>query len=198
MKRKLSGFTLLEFMFAIALLAVLVGLGVPGLTDFVRSSRMSSAANDIISDFALARSEAVKRGVPVTLCKSQDGAVCDEDDEDPFNHWIIFVDDADPGVVAATDGNGEVDEDEPILRERELPDTLTVTTPADQIRAIFLASGFPVPGAANITRFVLCDSRGEATGTGGDSAARAVEVLPTGRASVFRDAATITAYGGCP
>jgi type IV fimbrial biogenesis protein FimT len=198
MKRKLSGFTLLEFMFAIALLAVLVGLGVPGLTDFVRSSRMSGAANDIITDFAYARSEAVKRGVPVTLCKSQDGAACDDDDEDPFNRWIIFVDDADPGVVEATDGNGVVDADEPILRERELHDTLTVTTQADHRRAIFLASGFPVPDGANVTRFVLCDSRGEAIGVGGDSAARAIQVLPTGRASVFRDPATITAYGGCP
>ncbi len=96
MKAKQIGFTLLEMMFTIALLAVIVGIGVPNLRDFVRNSRMTSAANDIVTDFNLARSEAVKRRVAVTLCKSQNLADCDADDDDPFNRWIVFVDDADP------------------------------------------------------------------------------------------------------
>jgi type IV fimbrial biogenesis protein FimT len=202
MKAKQSGFTLLEMMFTIALLAVIVGIGVPNLRDFVRNSRMTSAANDIVTDFNLARSEAVKRRVAVTLCKSQNLADCDADDDDPFNRWIVFVDDADPAVVEAEDGNGEVDTDEVILRQREVAETLNVLTPADQIRATFLPSGFPRPGAENVTRFLLCDERGNVVGVGGDSAARAIEILPTGRPTVFRAIATVTAFesalGACP
>lgn len=202
MKAKQSGFTLLEMMFTIALLAVIVGVGVPNLRDFVRNSRMTAAANDIVTDFNLARSEAVKRRVPVTLCKSQDLATCDADDDDPFNRWIVFVDDADPAVVEAEDGNGEVDTDEVILRQRELAETLNVLTAADQIRTTFLPSGFPRPGAENVTRFLLCDERGNDVGVGGDSAARAIEILPTGRPTVFRAIATVTAFeaalGACP
>jgi type IV fimbrial biogenesis protein FimT len=198
MDAKQSGFTLIELLFAVAVLAVMVGIGLPNMQEFVRNSRMSSSANDIISDFNFARSEAVKRRVPITLCKSQDGAACDADDTDPFNRWIIFVDDEDPAVVAATDGNGEIDGAEVILRDRELPESITVVTDADEIRAIFLPTGFPVIETENVNRFVLCDVRGNVISAGGDSAARAIEVLPTGRPSVFRTEATVTAFGGCP
>ena len=198
MYAKQSGFTLLELLFAVTLLALIAGIGLPNLQDFVRNSRMSGAANDIISDFNFARSEAVKRRVAITLCKSQDGAACDEDDDEPFTRWIIFVDDEDPAIVEATDGNGEVDGAEVILRDRQLPDSITVVTDDDEIRAVFLSTGFPRIEAANANRFVLCDVRGNASTTGGDSAARAIEVLPTGRPSVFRTKATVTAFGDCP
>jgi type IV fimbrial biogenesis protein FimT len=198
MKAKQSGFSLLEMMFTVALLAAVVGIGVPNLQNFVRNSRMSSAANDIVSDFNFARSEAVKRRVAITLCKSQDGATCDVDDADPFNRWIIFVDDEDPAIVEATDGNGEVDGAEVILRDRGLPDSITVVTDDDEIRAVFLPTGFPRIEAENANRFVLCDVRGNVSSVGDDSAARAIEVLPTGRPTVFRTRATVTAFGDCP
>ena len=199
MNAKQAGFTLLELMLSIALLGILLGFGVPNMQEFVRSARMSTAANDLITDFNYARSEAVKRRVPVTLCKSQNGTSCDANSAaGPFNRWIVFVDDADPALVQANDGNGAINNGEVILRERSLPSTITVTTTANQIRATFLASGFPRVETANVNRFVLCDSRKNATASGGDSAARAVQVLPTGRPSVFRTTATVTSFGGCP
>jgi type IV fimbrial biogenesis protein FimT len=203
MKAKQSGFSMLELMFAIGLLAAIVTIGVPNLRDFVRNSRMSSAANDVITDFNLARSEAVKRRVPVTLCKSQTLTSCDVNDAaGPFESWIVFVDDADPALVEANDGNGAVNTGEVILRQRELADTLTVRKPANQRRAIFLPTGFPRTGAANVNRLLICDERGNTVGVGGDSAARAIQVLPTGRPSVFRAIATVTTFeaivGACP
>jgi type IV fimbrial biogenesis protein FimT len=198
MNAKQAGFTLLELMLTVALLAVVIGFGLPNMQEFVRNARMSTAANDIITDFNYARSEAVKRRVPITLCKSQDGAACDTDDADPFSRWVIYVDDADPALVEGTDGDGVIDAGEVILRDRVLPDSITVTTDADEIRATFLPTGFPRIETENANRFVLCDSRGNATAAGGDSAARAVQVLPTGRPSVFRTKAVITSFGGCP
>lgn len=203
MKAKQSGFTLLEMMFTVALLATIVGIGVPNLRLFVQNSRMVSAANDILTDFNLARSEAVKRRVPVTLCKSQDLATCDANDAaGPFRSWIVFVDDADPGVVAANDGNGAVDTGEAILRQRALSSTLTVRKPANQLRAVFQPSGFPRIETANVNRFLLCDARRNTVSVGGNSAARAIQILPTGRPTVFRTVATVTTFeaalGVCP
>jgi type IV fimbrial biogenesis protein FimT len=173
MKANTAGFTLIELMFTIAVAAVLLAVGVPNFRDFVRNSRMAGAANDIITDFNLARSEAIKRGVPVTLCKSQDGATCDADAVDPFNRWIVFVDDADPAVV---DG-------------------------ANARRTTFRPTGFPVPNAAGmgiVTAMRLCDVRGNVVAIGGESAARAVLITATGRPVVTRSVATITARGDCP
>lgn len=201
MKANTAGFTLIELMFTIAVAAVLLAVGVPNFRDFVRNSRMAGAANDIITDFNLARSESIKRGVPVTLCKSQDGATCDADAADPFNRWIVFVDDADPAVVdAVNDGDGEADADELILRQRDaIADTITVLTNANARRMTFLPSGFPVAAAAgNVTALRLCDVRGNVVAVGGESAARAVLITATGRPVVTRNIATITARGGCP
>jgi len=198
MHAKQSGFTLIELLFAITLLAVLAGIGLPNLQEFVRNSRMSASANDIISDFNFARSEAVKRRVPITLCKTVNGTTCNTTVTAPFTRWVIFIDDADPALVEGTDGNGVIDDDEVILRDRELPDSITVTTTNGQNRATFLPTGFPRIQTANVNRFVLCDVRGNVTSAGGDSAARAIEVLPTGRPSVFRTKATVTAFGDCP
>jgi len=204
MNAKQAGFTLLELMVTIALLAVLIGFAVPNFQAFIRSSRMSGAANDVITDFNLARSEAVKRRVPVTLCKSQDGTTCDADATAAFRSWIIFVDDADPAVAAGTDGNGVVNTGELILRQRTIANTLTVRSNTNARQAIFLATGFPNPTAAgNVTSLILCDDRGNATGVGGGSAARAINIAPTGRPQVTRDktkiASLITSLGvSCP
>lgn len=199
MKVQQTGFTLIELMFTIIVLAVLLGLGVPNFRDFVRNSRITAATNDIITDFNLARSEAVKRRVPVTLCKSQNGTACDADATAPFTRWIVFVDDANPAAAAATDGNGAVDVGEQVLRRREIHPTITVTNNPNGRLKVYRSNGFPNNAVAgSVNQFVLCDVRGNVTTVGGDSAARAVTIETTGRATATRDKARITGLGGCP
>ena len=194
MKAKQSGFTLVELMFTITVLAVLLGIGVPNFRDFIRNSRLTSAANDLLADLNLARSEAVKRRVPVTLCKS-DGVVCVKD-ASPFRRWIVFVDDADPAASVNTDGNGIRDSvNEVILRDSTV--SATLNAPAAGHTAIYLPSGFPAV-AANLTQVIFCDSRGTAISVGGVSAARGLTISATGRPDVTRDKATSDGLGGCP
>jgi type IV fimbrial biogenesis protein FimT len=198
MKARQHGFTLIELMFTILALGVLLGVGVPNFVDLMRNSRMVSATNDILSDFNLARSEAVKRRVPVTLCKSQNGTACDGDATDPFLSWIVFVDDADPAAASANDGNGVVNTGEEILRRREIHDSLTVTVNGWQLR--YLPNGFPLSITTSdaVSQMVICDSQGNKIGVGGVSAARGITVAATGRPSSTRDIALITTLGGCP
>ncbi len=209
MKAKQTGFTLIELMFTIIVLAVLLGIGVPNFRDFIRNSRMSSAANDLVTDFNLARSESVKRRVPVTLCKSQNGTSCDTDNTAQFRRWIVFVDDLDPAVTEATDGNGVVDgAAETILRVTAIPNSLTARSGTNDTnvpgwRIVFRPNGFPDNGVANtVTRLLLCDSRGNVVAVGGNSAARGILLSATGRPAVTRDRTQIgnlvTALGSCP
>ncbi len=156
---------------------------------------MASLANELLADVNLARSEAVKRRVPVTLCKSPDGAECDDDADAPFGGWLVYVDDADPLVEAATDGNGEVDAGEEVLASRSVPEAIDGA--ATGLGMVFLLSGFPDPGFADtIDRVVLCDERGNLDQELG-SPARLLTVSATGRAAVTRSYDEIDAAGGC-
>ena len=71
-----NGFTLIEMMTALVILAVIVGVGVPTFIDATLSSRLNAYANNIVVSSHLARSEAIKRNVAVTMCSSTDGTTC--------------------------------------------------------------------------------------------------------------------------
>jgi type IV fimbrial biogenesis protein FimT len=198
MKAKQSGFTLLELMIAIALLAVLLSFGIPNFRDFVRNARMAAAANDLLADMNFARSEAIKRRVPITLCKSDDAATCDDSTTSEFRGWIVFVDDADAAADAAADGDATVDAGEAILRTSGIAAEIDDAT-ATGLFSTFISSGFIRPDDDNLQRVVFCDSRGNTVTSGGDSAARAITITATGRAVLTRDIDIIeNQLGGCP
>jgi type IV fimbrial biogenesis protein FimT len=103
------GFTLIELMATVAVAAILVTLAAPLYRDFVVRNRLVTYANDVISTVNFARSEAVRRGEPITLCPSIAGERCEGDWSDG---WIAFVN---------TDGDSPavVDDAEPVLRVHE-------------------------------------------------------------------------------
>jgi prepilin-type N-terminal cleavage/methylation domain-containing protein len=70
-----NGFTLLEFLVAVAVAGIVLGFGVPSFMEFQRNNALINAANEMVSGLYLARTEAVKRQVPVTLCGSLDSLV---------------------------------------------------------------------------------------------------------------------------
>jgi type IV fimbrial biogenesis protein FimT len=71
-----AGFTLIEMMVAIAILAVLMSLAVPSFRDMGFGEQLRSASTELIAAANLARSEAIKRNAPVNLCVSSDGESC--------------------------------------------------------------------------------------------------------------------------
>jgi type IV fimbrial biogenesis protein FimT len=71
-----GGFTLVEAMMAITVMAILMAIAVPSFKDASLSSQLRASANDLATSAYLARSEALKRNAVVTLCMSSDGATC--------------------------------------------------------------------------------------------------------------------------
>ncbi len=96
-----KGFTLIELIVAVAVVALALGLAAPSYEMFVVSSRMSGSVNELQGAVAYARSEAVKKQATVTMCSSADGAAC-ANSAQWTNGWLIFTDrDSDATVDAA-------------------------------------------------------------------------------------------------
>jgi type IV fimbrial biogenesis protein FimT len=91
-----SGFTLVELMITIAVLAITLAVAVPSFTQMTRRNALTAGANEILAAIQTARIEAVRRNQRVSLCASSDGATCNSDD---WSRMIVLVD-ADNEVVA--------------------------------------------------------------------------------------------------
>jgi type IV fimbrial biogenesis protein FimT len=97
--KRISGFSLLEVMTAVALISILLALAAPSFRDFTRNNRVTAANNDLVSALNLARSEATRRSTPVTICASANGTTCGAA-TDWASGWIVFQNAGAAGVIA--------------------------------------------------------------------------------------------------
>ena len=97
-----KGFTLVELMVTISVLAVLMAVGIPSFQGVIASSRVTTATNDFMATLAQARSNAIRRGGRVTVCKSADGASC-VTTGNWEQGWIMFNDDDHSAANASVD-----------------------------------------------------------------------------------------------
>jgi type IV fimbrial biogenesis protein FimT len=68
-----SGFTLVELMVTVAVLAVVSAIAAPNFKRLILSNRLSTVANDVVLAVNTARMEAIKRNATVLVCS--DGSV---------------------------------------------------------------------------------------------------------------------------
>lgn len=88
---------MIELMIAIAVLAILAGLALPSFRTAVQNNRITVHANEMVTAFHLARSEALKRNRPVVVCASNDGSTCSGAWADG---WLVAEVNAVPGNAA--------------------------------------------------------------------------------------------------
>ena len=64
---RVSGFTIIELMVTVTIMAILLSLAAPSLGNLVRDQRVKTATFDVYSAVTFARSEAIKRNVDVQI-----------------------------------------------------------------------------------------------------------------------------------
>jgi len=76
-RKRDGGFTLIEMMVTIVVLAILIAVAVPSFSDFIEKARLRGAADALSSQFTVARTEAVRADRNVTLSVvGEDGVWC--------------------------------------------------------------------------------------------------------------------------
>ena len=108
------GFTLMELLVTVSIVAILAAIGIPSLTETIKSNRITAQVNEFVLALNFARSEAIKRGVRVSLCKTSDAMTCIRDGAGSNwdQGWIIFTnqdgddifDGADEAILKVQDG----------------------------------------------------------------------------------------------
>jgi type IV fimbrial biogenesis protein FimT len=86
------GFSLVELVVSVSILATLCGLMAPSFTEMWLDSRRTAAVNGFIHSVFLARSTALTTGKTVTVCRSLDGHTCSHQTQDWQSGWMVFVD----------------------------------------------------------------------------------------------------------
>jgi type IV fimbrial biogenesis protein FimT len=171
------GFTLLELMVTLSVAGTVLALGVPSFIDLVRNNRAATNVNELLTAFAIARSESIKRSWNVSVCGSDDGLTCDGAWTDG---WIVFRDDA------ATDASPpEVGE---VLRTwPAMPGDAAVATFANAAAADIEWVRFAPRGAVRTAGAMPLRVDIELASCSGLQK-RSVELNTVGRASVTREA----------
>lgn len=85
-----AGFTLIELMVAIAVLAITLAVAVPSFGALINSNRLVGQVNELVASVQLARSEAIRRNARVAVCGSSDGSTCSSA-ATTWAYWLVVA-----------------------------------------------------------------------------------------------------------
>ena len=161
MKKLTHGYTLIEMLVTVSIIAILASVAVPSYEGLINNNKQKAVLNTFLGELHYARSEAVKRSRQVVICPSSDASSCSKSSWN--GGWIIFIDD---------DRDDTRDSNEELIR---------VTAALDQ--------GLDLSTTSNIEEFIRYRPNGLALETGtftlcdprGSDVAKAIIINATGR-----------------
>lgn len=122
MARRSTGFTLVELMITIAIVAILAALALPSFQGVIRSNRVATTTNEFTAFVSYARSEAMRNSRGAVLCASADGATCGGT---WAQGWLLFSD---------RNSNGTLQAEDPVLRVSDPREGVDLTMASSALR----------------------------------------------------------------
>jgi type IV fimbrial biogenesis protein FimT len=169
------GFSLIEFLIAVAIIGLLVLAAGPSYRDWIAAQELANHAHFLAGTLNLARSEAIKTGYRVNLCKSSDRQQCADDGSGWELGWILYVDE---------NQDGEISAGETVIRTEGPPGngiTVRGNRPvSDYVSYTSLGHARMLSGALQMGTFVVCKAGQDALQVVLANSGRA-RVQPTGQ-----------------
>ena len=172
-----KGFTLVELLVTLVVGGVLVTIAAPSFQGAIARNRVATLTNEMVGSLNIARSEAIKRGVRVTVCKSSDQLTCTGTWSDG---WIVF---SDEGVKETIDGGDEILRIHGDIGQGRSFEWYGEDESSSSVDAVsFLSTGFTSAGVKGT--FTTCDS------TDNVKNARGIVISKTGQTRLSIDSDT--------
>lgn len=152
LKRTADGFTLVELMFALAIVALLMFLGLPSYQTWIQNVKIRNTAESILNGMQLAKAEAVRRNVNVGfyLVSAMD-ASCALDDT--HSNWIVGLQEP---IANCNEAPSETVAPQAIQKRSEqegATESLTISTlPSGATSIVFTALGRGSAAGSDITQ----------------------------------------------
>ena len=147
----LAGFTLLELLVSLAILGVMAAFAAPQFAGPLAESRVRATTLEFVAGLGSARTEAARRGVPVTLCpRSTASNTCNTSATSWNDGWILYAD---------LDASGSFDASDSLLSVRTALPTGSRIGEGQADRFSVLPSGEHV-FASGTARTILFESNG--------------------------------------
>lgn len=139
--KKDTGFTLVELLTTVTTFTLLLSFAIPSFRSMAEHNQITSAYNSFISTIHFARSEAIKRGNNVIICKWDNiQAACDSA-RNWQNGWAVFDD---------KNSNGSKETNEDIIRiHKALPTNIQMHY--NHVKLKYNANGLSIGYAGTIT-----------------------------------------------
>lgn len=140
-KKRSEGFNLVELLVGLTIASIIATIAIPSMSDTISNARMANYANNLHHSISLAKSESIKRGIPVTVCTSNaqqndcaNGAGAWE------NGWI----------VKTLSGSQQL-----ISTQAPLRNSVTLRSNNTTSNIVFTPSGT----TSNMATFILCQNK---------------------------------------
>lgn len=144
------GLSLIELLTGLAIFGALLAFGPPAYSGWMASQQLANEARHLAETLQLARSEAIKHGYRVNVCKTRDRVQC-TDHGDWTSGWLVYVDE---------NHSGQVEDDEIVLhKEGPAPNDISIQANrpiAEYVSYTSLGHARLLNGGLQMGTFVVC------------------------------------------